>query len=139
MNFMKTPPSVAPATKGSRSGMTLIELSVVLVVLLSLISIIFIGARAWKRGSDRSANIMNLRNTQQAMRGHENLRANQRDSSFDISTLQEYMKMPSPPNAEIEYVPWEEITPIGVLWLGPNEAGEVGAEFGPSPGMTEDW
>ena len=31
-----------------KSGMTLIELTVVILVLLSLISILFVGARAWK-------------------------------------------------------------------------------------------
>ena len=54
----------------AKSGMTLLELTVVILVLLSLISILFIGARAWKKGSDRSANIMNIRNVQQAVRGH---------------------------------------------------------------------
>ena len=58
----------------AKSGMTLLELTVVILVLLSLISILFIGARAWKKGSDRSANIMNIRNTQQAIRGHQNLK-----------------------------------------------------------------
>ena len=42
-----------------KAGMTLLELTVVILVLLSLITILFVGARAWKRGSDRSANIMN--------------------------------------------------------------------------------
>ena len=55
-----------------KSGMTLLELTVVILVLLSLISILFIGARAWKKGSDRSANIMNVRNIQQAVRGLQN-------------------------------------------------------------------
>jgi prepilin-type N-terminal cleavage/methylation domain-containing protein len=58
----------------AKSGMTLLELTVVILVLLSLISILFIGARAWKKGSDRSANIMNVRNAQQALRGHQNTR-----------------------------------------------------------------
>ena len=58
----------------AKSGMTLLELTVVILVLLSLISILFIGARAWKKGSDRSANIMNIRNAQQALRGHQNTR-----------------------------------------------------------------
>ena len=57
-----------------KSGMTLLELTVVILVLLSLISILFIGARAWKKGSDRSANIMNVRNIQQAVRGQQNSR-----------------------------------------------------------------
>ncbi|MBC7981098.1 MAG: prepilin-type N-terminal cleavage/methylation domain-containing protein, partial [Armatimonadetes bacterium] len=41
--------------KAAKSGMTLLELTVVILVLLSLISILFIGARAWKKGSDRAA------------------------------------------------------------------------------------
>ncbi|GAA5484417.1 hypothetical protein [Haloferula sargassicola] len=54
-------------------GMTLLELTVVILVLLSLISILFVGARAWKKGSDRSACILNIRNVQQATRGYQNM------------------------------------------------------------------
>ena len=56
-------------TMKRKSGMTLLELTVVILVLLSLISILFIGARAWKKGSDRAGCIMNIRNVQQAVRG----------------------------------------------------------------------
>ena len=57
----------------AKSGMTLIELTVVILVLLSLISILFVGARAWKRGSDRAGCIMNIRNVQQGMRSFQNM------------------------------------------------------------------
>ena len=57
-----------------KSGMTLLELTVVILVLLSLISILFIGARAWKKGSDRAGCILNLRNIQQAVRGDQNMK-----------------------------------------------------------------
>jgi len=56
-----------------KSGMTLIELTVVILVLLSLIAILFVGAAAWKKGSDRASCIMNQRNVQQAVRGHQNM------------------------------------------------------------------
>ncbi len=56
-----------------KSGMTLLELTVVILVLLSLISILFIGARAWKKGSDRSASILTIRNVQQAVRSFANM------------------------------------------------------------------
>ena len=56
-------------------GMTLIELTVVILVLLSLITTLFIGARAWKRGSDRAGCIMNQRKLQQAVRSYANLSA----------------------------------------------------------------
>ena len=55
-----------------RSGLTLIELTVVILVLLSLISVLFIGALSWKRGSDRAGCILNIRNVQQAVRGQQN-------------------------------------------------------------------
>ena len=53
--------------------MTLLELTVVILVLLSLISILFIGARAWKKGSDRAASILQIRNVQQAVRSNANM------------------------------------------------------------------
>ena len=59
--------------KVSKSGMTLLELTVVILVLLSLISILFIGARAWKKGSDRAASILVIRNSQQAVRSFANM------------------------------------------------------------------
>ena len=59
--------------KATKSGMTLLELTVVILVLLSLISILFIGARAWKRGSDRAASILQIRNVQQAVRSYANM------------------------------------------------------------------
>jgi len=60
-------------TMKRKTGMTLLELTVVILVLLSLISILFIGARAWKKGSDRAGCILNIRNCQQAVRGYLNM------------------------------------------------------------------
>ena len=60
-------------TSKRASGMTLLELTVVILVLLSLISILFIGARAWKKGSDRAASILTIRNVQQAVRSFSNM------------------------------------------------------------------
>lgn len=60
-------------TMKRKSGMTLLELTVVILVLLSLISVLFIGARAWKRGADRAACILNIRNVQNAVRSWANM------------------------------------------------------------------
>ncbi len=54
-------------------GITLIELTVVIVVLLSLITVLTVGAKAWRRGSDRAACVMNMRNCQVATRSYQNL------------------------------------------------------------------
>jgi type II secretory pathway pseudopilin PulG len=64
--------NITPRTN-RKSGMTLLELTVVILVLLSLIAILFIGARAWKKGSDRAASILVIRNVQQAVRSYANL------------------------------------------------------------------
>ncbi|MBK1882603.1 type II secretion system protein [Luteolibacter pohnpeiensis] len=55
------------------AGLTLLELTVVILVLLSLIGILFFGAKAWKRGADRAASILVIRNTQQAVRSYSNM------------------------------------------------------------------
>lgn len=75
---MKTFRSCPGSERGNRwgvhaPGMTLLELTVVILVLLSLVSILFIGGRAWKRGSDRAMCIMNLEQVQKGVRGYSNL------------------------------------------------------------------
>ena len=56
------------------SGMTLIELTVVIVVLLALIAVLFVGAQAYKKGADKAACVMIQRNVQQACRSYYNLK-----------------------------------------------------------------
>lgn len=55
-----------------KAGMTLIELTVVILVLLTLISVLFIGAQAYKNAADRSACILNIRNFHQGVRAYQN-------------------------------------------------------------------
>lgn len=113
-----------------KSGMTLLELTVVILVLLSLIAILFVGARAWKQGSDRSANIMNVRNCQQAMRGHQNMRELEPGATFDEPILVTYMKYPRNIGNFVTYSDIGEIMPPSAtpavdanhLWLVPSVA-----------------
>lgn len=53
--------------------MTLLEMTVVILVLLTLITVLFIGARAWKRGSDRALCIMHIQGVQKGIRSYSNL------------------------------------------------------------------
>jgi len=69
------------------AGMTLLELTVVILVLLSLISVLFVGARAWKKGSDRAACVLNIRNAQQAVRGYANMNNINEGGSFTESEV----------------------------------------------------
>ena len=115
----------------AKSGMTLLELTVVILVLLSLISILFIGARAWKKGSDRAANILNLRNVQQAVRGHENMRGLDAGDDLDSAAIVGsggYLKMPVSPQSTIVYSFLAVVPATGTLYMkdGFNGVGEYG-------------
>lgn len=107
-----------------KPGMTLLELTVVILVLLSLIAILFVGARAWKRGSDRSANILNIRNVQQAVRGHENMyqlaEAAVLLNARIVGDLPEnYLRVPTPPGdiAGTAYTYLDAVPAQGVLYI----------------------
>jgi prepilin-type N-terminal cleavage/methylation domain-containing protein len=129
----------------AKSGMTLLELTVVILVLLSLISILFVGARAWKKGSDRATNILNFRNAQQAMRGHANMKQiliSGACTSDDIYGPTAYLKKPTPPNTEIgtEYTTGTTVPEVGTLWLTAAYGGaNATADFAPSATVYADW
>lgn len=111
-----------------KSGMTLLELTVVILVLLSLISILFIGARAWKKGSDRAANILNVRNVQQAARAHANVRGLATPTtgvgpalpSTDLIGAGLYLNSVTPPSNPYSVTAYdylETVPPVGGLYV----------------------
>ena len=136
-------------TMKRKSGMTLLELTVVILVLLSLISILFIGARAWKKGSDRSANIMNIRNAQQAVRGHANMRGLlEGDTTVTEAVIYGaagdgvggYLRKPAPPNNDITLYKGSGVVPeSGILWLEVTYTGTGEVDYAPADSLTADW
>ncbi len=120
----------------SKSGMTLLELTVVILVLLSLISILFIGARAWKKGSDRAANILNIRNVQQAVRAHANVRGLAEGAGLldsEIVGTDKYLSSVKSPVTTITYGYLATVPTVGQLYL----TGAVGdPEY--APGFEAD-
>jgi hypothetical protein len=50
-----------------------LELTIIIVVMMSLLTILFFGATAWKRGNDRAGCVLTLRNVQMAARSYQNL------------------------------------------------------------------
>ncbi|RYD40620.1 MAG: type II secretion system protein [Verrucomicrobiaceae bacterium] len=62
------PPRVA-----RHRGLSIIELTVVIAILLTLISVLFIGSRAWRRGSDRAGCVLTVRNVQLATRSYQSM------------------------------------------------------------------
>ncbi len=132
-----TPPNLK-----RKSGMTLLELTVVILVLLSLISILFIGARAWKKGSDRAANILNIRNVQQAVRGHANIRAldiSAALASTEIVGPGKYLNNVTSPNTDITYTYGAAIPAIGTLYLIAAYVGTTSVDYAPATTVYADW
>jgi len=125
-----------------KSGMTLLELTVVILVLLSLISILFIGARAWKKGSDRAANILNIRNVQQAVRAHANVRALDIAAplaSSEIVGAGKYLESVSAPNSDITYTYGDAVPAIGTLYLIAAYAGTTSTDYAPDDTSYTEW
>ena len=57
----------------SQAGLTLIEVTLVIAVLLGLVSVLFIGVNAYKAGSDRAQCIVTIATVQKAVRSYQNL------------------------------------------------------------------
>jgi prepilin-type N-terminal cleavage/methylation domain-containing protein len=136
----------------SKSGMTLLELTVVILVLLSLISILFIGARAWKKGADRSASVITIRNSQQAVRSYANL--NNKNIGDDIEggaifgtgkfVTTSPLDIKHPGGAGLTYaIPDATIIPgPGTLYVtvtGTTTDGSPAADYLPDTKTSADW
>ncbi|RYY52011.1 MAG: hypothetical protein EOO09_22465 [Chitinophagaceae bacterium] len=61
------------AGRAGDPGMTLLEMTVVIMVMLTLITVLFFGVQAWKRGSDRAICIVHIQNVQKGVRSFSNL------------------------------------------------------------------
>lgn len=57
-----------------RPGLSSIELTVIMSVLIALIAVLFVGVKAYKSGSDRAACVMNIHSMQNAVRSFSNLK-----------------------------------------------------------------
>ena len=77
----------SPAIRPSRRfcGITLLETTIVILIILSLVAILFVGTRGWRRGADRSACMLNIRNAQAAVRAYQNTRGVAEGSFLDMS------------------------------------------------------
>ena len=112
-------------TKNS-AGMTLIEVTLVIAVLLGLISVLFIGVKAYKRGSDRAKCILNVSTLQKAVRSYQNLYELEETDALVQGTLVGSGKMmevaPTCPNKLNAYV-WGTTVPVtGTAYLDCDDA-----------------
>ena len=67
---MKT---TTPCHPRLRKGLSLIELTAIVAVLIMLIAVLFIGVNAYKKSSDRAACVMNIHSLQNAVRSYSNM------------------------------------------------------------------
>jgi type II secretory pathway pseudopilin PulG len=105
-------------------GITLIELTVVILVLLTLISVLFIGAQAYKKGAERASCILNIRNVQQAVRSDQNIKEkNAGDSGlveteiYDLAGLVYLTEPHCPSGANYTFQPDGKYPPVGTIAL----------------------
>lgn len=108
------------------------------MVAMSATSTLFVGARSWKRGSDRAGCIMNIRNVQQAIRGHQGMNALDVGADInwdDIFGPKGYLKEPKCPDGGI-YTFAKTIPEVGVLACTCSHADN---EKGHEPENHEDW
>ena len=146
----------ASHTLNAKRGMTILEMTVVIVLLMALVSILFVGAAAWRKGTDRSTNLLNLRNCQQAMRGAQNMAMDSTLTAFTVGVsgstspteLWNYMRFPAhigggsaAAATNIFYAGGTTYTARGVLWLGATYGATEypTANFAPPTSVTQDW
>lgn len=71
-----------------QAGLTLIEITLVIAVLLGLISVLFIGVSAYKEGSNRAKCILNISSYQKAVRSYQNLyEKDQATDTYDVADI----------------------------------------------------
>ena len=103
-----------------KPGMTLIEITVVILVLLTLIAVLFIGANIYKKGADRAACILNIRNVHQAVRANQNLKGKNvgdalvlADDIYSSATVERYLTEPTCPTGPVASAVY---TPAGTVY-----------------------
>lgn len=126
---MKT--SLPSHDSSRRHGFTLIEVSLVIAVLLSLTSILFLGASVYLRGADRAMCLQNISTMQKAVRSFGNINGmvpgtyveNLKDKL--IGPDQFVPTLPSCPNGGLYTFAGNTLPHVGDLYLSCSREGHV--------------
>lgn len=128
-----------------QAGLTLIEVTLVIAVLLGLISVLFIGVSAYKEGSNRAKCILNITNVQKAVRSYQNMyeKAIGDDLAYELNAEGAVFG----PNKMVEELPecasggeytaTEDIPAIGTAYLSCDY--QTGTENAHVPASTDGW
>ncbi len=76
------------------SGMSKTEVLMIIFSMIIVVCALVVAAAWWKRGVDRSATIMHIRNCQQAMRGHQGMYNLYYGEPFTRKDIERYLKFP---------------------------------------------
>lgn len=121
-----------------QAGLTLIEVTLVIAVLLGLISVLFIGVSAYREGSNRANCILNISNVQKAVRSYQNLYELEAGDALGtdliIGTGLMLEQEPTCPSNG-EYTFGEEVPEVGIVYLTCDLAEERQHE----PSSTTGW
>ncbi|BCX49342.1 hypothetical protein HAHE_32500 [Haloferula helveola] len=104
-------------------GLSLIELTVMIFIMLLLTSILVIGARAWKRGSDRALCIANITAVQKAVRGYANMSGRSPGDTIlglearVVGPDQFFESLPVCPGSGIYTLGGDLVPPLGDLYM----------------------
>ena len=128
-----------------KPGMTLIEITVVILVLLTLIAVLFIGANIYKKGADRAACILNIRNIHQAVRADQNLE-NRNSGDAIVGTIlgvagsgAYFETVITCPSAGGAYTVATTYPPIGTVGAVCATLGDATNKHFPDPTTTASW
>ena len=122
----------------SQYGLTLIEVTLVISVLLGLTSVLFVGAKAYKKGAERAKCILNVSAMQKAVRSFQNLNQMEPGDALlkvDMIGPGKMMELePKCPNPLNQYL-WRTVLPKqGTAYIDCND---VDADH--SPPSTSGW
>ncbi|WP_018970725.1 type II secretion system protein [Rubritalea marina] len=93
----------------NRQGVTLIELTVVIAILLVLISVLFVGASYYKTNADQAACVVNQSSTQKAFRSYQNLSSDTSPTLAEAVTAGAMTAIPVCPSTQTAYTLTGEI------------------------------
>lgn len=122
--------------------MSVLELSVIMVVLLAVLGVSFVGVSAWKAGSDRAVCVLNIYHAQEAVRSYSNLHGRNAGETLAFNIEEElfglgaYMpRRPECPAGGIYFSRGDTIPPYGELYLICSLAEEAGHR----PNNIHEW
>ena len=126
--------------------MTIIETTVVILVILVLVSLLFVGARGWQNGTNRARCILNIRQMQMSVRAYAS--ANSHDPGADLATALPPVSLLGELVGEGKYVPELPHCPgNGIYQFNGDKIPDVGnlymecslADEGHQPDSTAGW